>query len=156
MTCLSPSAFTELLETPLRGKLDPLTLRWGRERGERVKPSASRIIPLNLPRPFGVLRELSAQPGTWKESFDVATPALNSLAYLVSKYHVSVPIPTYPYHHHHHSAVQCFLRASLHVFQKLCSFFLSSPLFFLLQGVTSHCPSRAFILQEKHPRTSTV
>lgn len=51
------------------------------EKGEsgEFKLSESKMTPFNLPRPVGVLREVSAQLGIWRESFDVDKSALNSL-----------------------------------------------------------------------------
>ena len=43
------------------------------------KLSESKITPFSLPRPVGVLREVSAQCGTWRASFDVDKSVLNPL-----------------------------------------------------------------------------
>ena len=43
------------------------------------KLTEGKITPFSLPRPVGVLREVSAQCGTWRESFDVDKSILNSL-----------------------------------------------------------------------------
>ena len=65
--------------------MDLLPFRWRKERRDEerrdgeFKLSESKITPFSLPRPVGVLREVSAQCGTWRESFDVDKSDLNSL-----------------------------------------------------------------------------
>lgn len=74
MTFVSSSAFPDLLQTPAKGKMDPLTLksrgrvlyfsfismdltdRLRKERWEGVKLSESKINSFNLPRLVVVLR----------------------------------------------------------------------------------------------------
>lgn len=136
--------------------MDPLTLSGEGKDGRGFKLSESKITPFNLPRPVRVLREVSVQLGIWRDRLDVDKSALNSLVLTCIKIpcecaHSCISLQPSP---------SCCPvspeRAFWHVFQNLCLFFLSSPLFFLLKGVTSHCPSGAFIRQEKHPETSTV
>lgn len=65
--------------SPGKGEMEPLAS--GGEGRDRMgfKLSEIKITLFNLPRPAGVLREVSAQPGIWWESFDVDKSALNSL-----------------------------------------------------------------------------
>lgn len=60
-------------------EMDSLTLS-GEGKDERgFKLSESKITPFYLPRPVGVLRGVSAQPGICRERFDVDKSALNFL-----------------------------------------------------------------------------
>lgn len=56
---------------PASAKMDPLTLSEERKDGRGVKFSERKINPFKLLKPAGVLREVSAQPGIWLESFPV-------------------------------------------------------------------------------------
>ena len=93
---------------------------------------------------------------SWRRALMAVHLPWNHWLSLLSEYHVNVLIPICPHHRHQHSAVSSLERASLHVFQNLRLFFLSSLWFFLLKGVISHCSSGASILQKIHPGTSTV